>query len=114
MSNLNNEKIQVINPEYKTQKKSMLVAYLLVIFLGTLGLHRIYLGKSISGILQLLLTAIGSVTLLFLVGVIPLLIVALWVFVDLFLTYFMVSKYNNNLQSCSIKRILAQKNVTQF
>ena len=38
------------------KEKSMAVAYLLLIFLGSLGIHRFYLGKTGSGIAMLLLS----------------------------------------------------------
>ena len=54
---------------------STAVAYLLLIFLGILGAHRFYLGRTGSGIAQLLLT-------LTILGAI---VTGIWVFIDLFL-----------------------------
>ncbi|MBB6459819.1 TM2 domain-containing protein [Flammeovirga kamogawensis] len=51
--------------------KSTLVAYLLWFFVGVLGIHRFYLGKTTSGIVYLLtggLFGIGWIIDLFLVG----------------------------------------------
>jgi len=76
------------------KEKSMAVAYLLLIFLGSLGFHRFYLGKTGSGIAMLLLSIIGAVTAIIVVGYFLLGIVGLWIFIDLFLTAGMVNKAN--------------------
>ncbi|AMU88809.1 hypothetical protein ATM17_07100 [Sphingopyxis macrogoltabida] len=65
---------------YDANRKSTGVAYLLCIFLGGLGIHRFYLGRSGSGAAQLVLWVLGWVT--FFVAWIPL---GIWVIVDLFL-----------------------------
>lgn len=56
-------------------EKKRLIALLLVLFLGGLGVHRMYVGKVASGIVQLVLT-------LSIVGTI---VSAPWVFVDFIL-----------------------------
>ena len=45
-------------PQVVRLEKSMLAAYLLLLFLGQLGLHRFYLHKPGSGIAQLLLAIV--------------------------------------------------------
>lgn len=65
--------------------KSMAIAYILWLFLGGLGAHRFYLGRTGSAIAQLVLTIIGIVLSLVLVGFVPLIVVGIWLFVDLFL-----------------------------
>jgi len=77
----------------KTQK-SMGVAYALLIFLGQLGLHRFYLNKPGTAIVQLLLGIIGWATVWFVVGFIPLGILWIWLIIDLFLTAGMVRAEN--------------------
>lgn len=55
------EKIETIENPYKGDgSKSKLVAGLLGILLGTLGIHNFYLGFTKRGILQLLLATIGG------------------------------------------------------
>ena len=76
------------------QPKSMAVAYLLWLFLGQLGLHRLYLGRVGSGIAQLLLGLVGWATVVFVVGFVPLAILWIWLLVDLFLTAGMVREAN--------------------
>ncbi|PTV94858.1 TM2 domain-containing protein [Rhodobacter aestuarii] len=57
---------------------STLVAYLLWFFLGFFGVHRFYLGRWFSGLMQLVLFGIGSALTFILVGYIPLALVGLW------------------------------------
>lgn len=59
---------------FETQRKSTGVTYLLWLFFGFLGAHRFYLGRTGSGIAQLLM-------FLSVVGIIPL---AFWWLVDAF------------------------------
>lgn len=68
--------------QYDPQQKSMIIAVLLGIFVGYLGFHRFYLGKIGTGIVQLLLTGLGSLLAVILVGYVFLAIVAVWVFID--------------------------------
>jgi TM2 domain-containing membrane protein YozV len=75
-------------------QKSMGVAYALLIFFGQLGLHRFYLNRVGSGIAQLLLGIVGWATVWFVVGFIPLGILWIWVFIDLFITAGMVRAEN--------------------
>ena len=42
-------------------QKSRLIAGLLAIFVGSLGIHNFYLGYNDRGLLQILLTTVGSV-----------------------------------------------------
>ena len=52
--------------------KSKLVAGLLGIFLGNLGIHKFYLGYTVPGLIMLLITVIlGPITFLFLPFVLP-------------------------------------------
>lgn len=76
------------------REKSRGPAYLLLIFLGQLGIHRFYLGKVGSGIAQLLLFVLGLATMLSRIGPILLVILWIWLLIDLFLTASMVRKVN--------------------
>lgn len=62
--------------------KNKLAALLLCFFLGTLGLHRIYIGRKQGGLLMLGLTIIGAITSAFGFGGIIMTLVSLWAFVD--------------------------------
>ncbi len=60
------------------EPKSRLVAALLAIFLGTLGIHNFYLGKNGLGLTQLLLATVGGIlTCGLLTGV-----VQIWAFIE--------------------------------
>lgn len=82
---------------YDANKKSVGVAYLLLFFLGYLGAHRFYLGKTGTAVAILILTGLGFLLSAIFIGVFVLLIPAIWLLVDLFLIPGMVRQYNNNL-----------------
>ena len=63
--------------------KSRLAAALLAWFLGTLGLHRFYIGKVGTGLLILILGILGwATTWVFGFGFIFMVLVGIWVFID--------------------------------
>mgnify|MGYP001481304134 CR=1 FL=1 len=62
MSNLSEKQLAILNGELQRNKKSTLAAYLLWFFLGSLGIHKFYLGKTGWGITYLLMTIIGWTT----------------------------------------------------
>ncbi len=66
---------------FEANSKSVLVAYLLWLFFGALGVHRFYTGKTKSGIVRILLLPLLPVAIL------------LWV-IDLFLIPSMVGEQN--------------------
>lgn len=63
--------------------KNMVVAVLLALFLGTLGIHNFYLGYTQKGVIQLVLTVVGWATSWLLVGLVAVFAVAVWVIVDI-------------------------------
>ena len=63
-------------------RKNKLAALLLCFFLGTLGVHRMYIGRMMSGLIMLGLTILGAVLSLFGLGVIVNGAVALWAVID--------------------------------
>lgn len=70
---------------YDANRKSVGVAYLLWFFLGSLGGHRFYTGKTGSAIAMLLLTVLGFAFSVVGVGFALLLAVGIWAIVDAFL-----------------------------
>ncbi len=58
-SQLSDKQLSILESEMKKYGKSVGVAYLLLIFLGTLGIHKFYLGKTLWGTVYLLLGIIG-------------------------------------------------------
>jgi TM2 domain-containing membrane protein YozV len=84
---------------YDANKKSTLVAYLLWWFLGALGGHRFYLGKTGSAVAMLLITVLSIPLMFVFVGFFTIFIVAVWVLVDAFLIPGMCREHNNRLAS---------------
>ena len=82
---------------YNQEKKSMVVAYVLLLFLGGLGLHRFYLNQIASGAI---LCALSLISMAF---PLVLLVTACWLLVDLFLTYDIVNQHNGGVVE-SIKK----------
>lgn len=64
--------------------KSTALAYVLWFFLGGLGIHKFYVGKNVMGIVYLLCSMIGWLTVKLLIGFIPLGLVGMLWFIDLF------------------------------
>ncbi len=75
----------------------MLVAYLLWVFLGTIGAHRFYVGKILTDVLMVVLCALSWVLTIVLVGIVGFVILFMWLLVDLFLVHEYVSQHNNRL-----------------
>ncbi len=70
---------------YDAQKKSVLVAYLLWWFLGSLGAHRFYLGRTGSAVAMLVITLLSIPLMLILIGFVGIAVVGVWWIVDAFL-----------------------------
>ena len=62
--------------------KSKVAAALLCFFLGGLGIHRFYLGQVGSGVVMLILSVVGWLTVGFIIGFIPLGVVGIWWIID--------------------------------
>ena len=75
----------LIEQRVANEAKSPFVAYLLLIFLWGFGVHRMYLGRWISGLLMLVTWGLGWLMTPILIGWIPVAFVALWCVIDLFL-----------------------------
>lgn len=82
---MNVEQQLLIEQRVANEGKSQIVAYLLLILLWGFGVHRMYLGRYVSGILMLVLWGLGWLTAAILIGWIPIGFVCLWAFIDLFL-----------------------------
>jgi TM2 domain-containing membrane protein YozV len=75
----------LIEQRINNDAKSPVAAYLLCLFLGCFGAHRIYLGRTGSGVAMLIMSLAG-IGLFFLIAPLALLFVTgIWAFVDLFL-----------------------------
>lgn len=79
-------------------QKEVGIAYILWLFLGTLGIHRFYLGHNGSAVAQLVLTVIGWATAILLVGFVFLAVVWVWVIIDAFLMPGLVREANGQMR----------------
>lgn len=68
-----------------TTPKSVGLAYVLWFFLGGLGIHRFYLGRTGSGVGMLLLNLVGWLTVWIMIGGVFLFAWFIWWIVDAFL-----------------------------
>lgn len=82
---------------YDANKKSALVAYLLWFFVGSLGGHRFYLGRTGSAIALLSITVLSVLLTVILIGFFGFFVVGLWVLIDAFLIPGMITDNNNKL-----------------
>lgn len=82
---------------YDAAKKEVILAYILWFFLGSFGVHRLYMGRTSSGILMALLHVISWALTIFLIGFVGLGLVGLWWFIDAILIMGWVEKHNDQL-----------------
>lgn len=85
-------------PMMVRSQKEVGVAYLLWLFLGTIGAHRFYLGMNGSAAAQLILTVIGWATVILLVGFAFLAVVWVWIIIDAFKMPGMVREANGQVR----------------
>lgn len=95
---LDTQQQMLIEQRVGNDAKSPLLAYLLLIFVGGLGVHRFYLGRTGSGIAMLVLAILGAVTLPIGVGLLLLAVLGIWMLVDLFLIPGMVNKQRDEMR----------------
>ena len=88
----------LIEQRVANDAKSPLVAYLLLIVLWGLGVHRMYLGRWLSGILMAVLWGLGWLTAPILIGWPLLGLVSLWVIIDMFLIPGMIQEDKDEIR----------------
>ena len=87
------QELQLLSSEMSRNEKSPVVAWMLLIFLGSLGAHRYYLGKIGTGIaMTLTFGAFG-----------------IWTFIDLFLVSGIIRETNEKIEREAIDRILMMR-----
>ena len=62
--------------------KSRILAAILALLVGSLGVHNFYLGYNSKGVIQLVLTIIGYIFTLILIGYVLIAIVNCWAFIE--------------------------------
>ena len=82
------------------------MAYLLLIFFGGLGAHRFYLGRTGSGVAQLLLCIAGWATLVLAVGIALLVVLGVWVLIDIFLIPGMIQSHKDAMRQRLTQELL--------
>ena len=82
---------------YNSNSRSMGLSYVLWIFLGGLGGHRFYNGKTGSAVAQLLMSIFGWLLLAAGIGLALLVPLGIWVLVDAFLIPGWIRDHNNAL-----------------
>ncbi|CDX22133.1 conserved hypothetical protein [Mesorhizobium plurifarium] len=88
----------LIEQRVTNEAKSAGVAYLLWFLLGALGAHRFYLGRTGTGIAELLLFIFGWMTIVIGVGALLLVALGIWVLVDAFLIPGMVQAHKADVR----------------
>jgi TM2 domain-containing membrane protein YozV len=96
----------LIEQRVTNEAKSMGASYLLWLFLGGLGGHRFYLGRSGSAVVMLVLTVVGFVLLPVGVGAVLLIAVGIWALIDAFLIPGMVAQHKNKVRSDLLQQAL--------
>ena len=87
--------------QYDAQKKSVVVAYLFWFFVGPLGAHRFYLGRTGSAVTLLSLTVVCPFVIASFASTeeafVPWLVVAVWWLIDFLLIPGITREYNSQL-----------------
>lgn len=88
-----------VSAQYDIEKKSLVVAYVLWFFLGYVGAHRFYLGRPLSGLLMLALSAVVFTLTLVSFGFLGFLwfLVGLWWLIDALLIPGIVAGRNTRI-----------------
>lgn len=88
-----------VSAQYDIEKKSLIVAYVLWFFLGYVGAHRFYLGRPVSGLMMLALSAVVFILTLVSFGVLGFLwfLVGLWWLIDALLIPGIVAGRNTRI-----------------
>jgi TM2 domain-containing membrane protein YozV len=81
-ADLSERELALVESEMRSRSKSMLIAYVIWLFVGVLGGHRFYLGQRNAGIAYLVTFIIGLLLAFVLIGFLVLFILGLLVLID--------------------------------
>jgi TM2 domain-containing membrane protein YozV len=84
---------------FEAGKKSVGLAFVFWFFLGGLGGHRFYLGRTGSAVAQLIISVLGWLTVWVGFGLLLLIPLGIWLLIDAFLISGMVQEHNNGLMA---------------
>lgn len=87
----------VARMRYDAASRSVVAAYLLWLFLGYGGVHRMYLGRWASGLIMLALFGVSMLLTLVLIGYLGLGLLGIWWLLDALLIPGMAQRYNDRL-----------------
>ena len=108
------KQLAVVEQRIANEDKSVALAYVLWFFLGTVGIHNFYIGRSDRGLVELILCFVGSIFLgvgysfpahsnslvtLMAFGIACLFVWTLFWLIDLFIIPSMIKKYRDNLRT---------------
>ncbi|WP_373456295.1 TM2 domain-containing protein [Rhizobium sp. L1K21] len=99
----------LIEQRVTNEAKSVGAAYVIWLFLGGLGVHRFYLGRTGSGTAILILMILGWLTIALGVGLVFLFVVGLWVLIDAFLIPGMVNQHKDAVRQRLTTQALVQQ-----
>ena len=102
------EKI-LIEHRVANEAKSIVLAYLLLVFVGYFGGHRFYLGRPFSAIVLLLLFLLGYVSRFAGIGFIILGMVLIWLLIDAFLIPGMIQDHKEEVRRRLTEDALANR-----
>jgi TM2 domain-containing membrane protein YozV len=97
-SQLSTQQLALFESEMAKRRKSVALAYVLLLFLGGLGVHRFYLGFNSLAIAQLVCFILGLLTVWIGIGFVFLLFTGIVAFVDLFLTVGLTDRANQAIE----------------
>jgi TM2 domain-containing membrane protein YozV len=87
----------VARMRYDAASRSVVAAYLLWFFLGYGGVHRMYLGRWVSGLIMLASFGVSLLLTIILIGYLGLGVVIIWWLLDALLIPGMTERYNSRL-----------------
>lgn len=76
--------------------KNKIVAGLLALFLGTLGIHKFYLNETKPGVIYLVCYLVGLLTCWLIVGLIPMLVISILALIDAIKLFVMDNRVFDN------------------
>ena len=91
-------------PQAAGEQKSWVVALLLCFFLGELGVHNFYLGRTKRGMWQLALAVVGLITSFIIIGIFLVAGLVIWKWVELVFIAGGFSNYDKDANGVPLKK----------